>query len=111
MDYSMMPIGSVAVVNSADTALMTHLGKYGWWPVRYLPNNQVEVRRDLWRLYTEQELMEQLASPPRASSRWPEIGRWILCGVIHLGKKAGEHAAEIAIGLAVAALLKFLGLL
>lgn len=82
LKYDLMPIGSIAVVNSADTALMTHLGKFGWTTISGLGNNEVEIRRDFWRLYTQQEFIEQMAPPPtridKIKQALPDALRWLI---------------------------------
>jgi hypothetical protein len=81
------------VVNSADTALMTHLGKFGWWPVRYLENHQVEVRRDFLRLYSTQEVMEQMQRRS-LSDRLPP---WVMHGLRYVGKQVLSNLVGISV--------------
>jgi hypothetical protein len=59
-DYSILPIGSEINVNASDTTLMTDLCRHGYWPVQYLPGGRAVMRRDLHRLLTREELLNQI---------------------------------------------------
>jgi hypothetical protein len=61
-DYRLLPIGTVLNVNAEDNALMGDMCRYGWWPMRYLPGNRAEMRRDFQRLYSQQELLASLTN-------------------------------------------------
>ena len=55
------PIGSEFNVNGADYTLLAELCRFGYMPIQYLPGRRVIIRRNLHKLLTREELLEQLA--------------------------------------------------
>src|SRR5258708_16778967 len=108
-DYSMMPLGTVTTVNGNDQTLMTHLCRYGWWPVRYLSGGMVEVRRDFWKLLTQQESVEQ--SDPSEESKWPQLTAvrgWLSKAGRHLAKQVADNIVGAIVSAMLAALVLWL---
>lgn len=59
-DPTTLPIGTQIIENHSDIPRMTHLCRYGFTPVQHLPGNRVVMRRDFYKLLTQQELLDQL---------------------------------------------------
>ncbi|HUA54838.1 MAG TPA: hypothetical protein VMB81_21850 [Candidatus Sulfotelmatobacter sp.] len=58
-DATNLPIGSRIVENEGDIPGMTHLCRFGYFPMQHLPGGRVLMERHFPKLYTLQELVGQ----------------------------------------------------